>query len=109
MDTPSSVEEYMDDRRPPTNALDYHGRDSLFRGTYGQVMVALKAAGLVATPCMEGEFAGGTQSHQIFIFSCLIIISYAFRRAICCASILRGEKRAAKKADTMGLIADQGM
>lgn len=48
MDTPSALEE-----------PDHRGRDSLFRGTYGQVMVALKAAGLVATPCMEGEFAGG--------------------------------------------------
>jgi hypothetical protein len=56
MDTPSALEEQMD---VSTNVTGYHSRDTLFRGTYGQVMVALKAAGLVATPCMEGDFAGG--------------------------------------------------
>lgn len=56
MDTPSALEEHIDHSHC---APDYRSCDSLFRGTYGQVMVALKAAGLVATPCMEGEFVGG--------------------------------------------------
>ncbi|KAG1757240.1 hypothetical protein EDB19DRAFT_20894 [Suillus lakei] len=64
MDTPSALEEQMDDS---TNAPDYHSRDTLFRGTYGQVMVALKAAGLVATPCMEGDFAGATRLGALFV------------------------------------------
>ncbi|KAH7910448.1 hypothetical protein BJ138DRAFT_1114092 [Hygrophoropsis aurantiaca] len=34
-------------------------RKSLFRGTYGQVMTALKSAGLTATPCLEEGFEGG--------------------------------------------------
>ncbi|KAG1799134.1 uncharacterized protein BJ212DRAFT_1305606 [Suillus subaureus] len=50
-----------------TNVPDYHSRDTLFRGTYGQVMVALKAAGLVATPCMEGDFAGATRLGALFV------------------------------------------
>ncbi|KAG1864668.1 hypothetical protein DFJ58DRAFT_655738 [Suillus subalutaceus] len=64
MDTPSALEEQMD---VSTNVPDYRSRDTLFRGTYGQVMVALKAAGLVATPCMEGEFAGATRLGALFV------------------------------------------
>ncbi|KAG2156550.1 uncharacterized protein EDB93DRAFT_1247253 [Suillus bovinus] len=65
MDTPSSLEEQTD---VSTNGVpDYRSRDTLFRGTYGQVMVALKAAGLVATPCMEGEFAGATRLGALFV------------------------------------------
>ncbi|KAG2350723.1 hypothetical protein BDR05DRAFT_42314 [Suillus weaverae] len=64
MDTPSALEEQMD---ASTNVPDYHSRDTLFRGTYGQVMVALKAAGLVATPCMEGDFAGATRLGALFV------------------------------------------
>jgi hypothetical protein len=81
MDTPSALEEQIN---VSTNAPDYHSRDTLFRGTYGQVMVALKAAGLVATPCMEGDFAGGAQSRQIIFFPVSFIISYAFGCALCC-------------------------
>jgi hypothetical protein len=32
---------------------------SLFRGTYGQVMSALKDAGLMTTPCTEAGFEDG--------------------------------------------------
>ncbi|KAG2044360.1 hypothetical protein BDR03DRAFT_849530 [Suillus americanus] len=64
MDTPSALEEQMD---VSTNVPDYRSRDTLFRGTYGQVMVALKAAGLVATPCMEGDFAGATRLGALFV------------------------------------------
>jgi hypothetical protein len=64
MDTPSAPEEQIN---VSTNAPDYHSRDTLFRGTYGQVMVALKAAGLVATPCMEGDFAGATRLGALFV------------------------------------------
>ncbi|KAG2149661.1 hypothetical protein BD769DRAFT_348452 [Suillus cothurnatus] len=64
MDTPSALEEQIN---VSTNAPDYHSRDTLFRGTYGQVMVALKAAGLVATPCMEGDFAGATRLGALFV------------------------------------------
>ncbi|KAG1754956.1 uncharacterized protein EDB91DRAFT_1042360 [Suillus paluster] len=67
MDTPSALEEHMDDCAPSTKAPDYYSRDTLFRGTYGQVMVALKAAGLVATPCVEGEFAGATRLGALFV------------------------------------------
>lgn len=66
MDSPSANMDYS--HRGSTTSPDHGGCDSLFRGTYGQVMVALKAAGLRATPCMEGEFLGGTQPHQIHIF-----------------------------------------
>lgn len=64
MDTPSALEEQTD---VSTNVTDYRSRDTLFRGTYGQVMVALKAAGLVATPCMEGDFAGATRLGALFV------------------------------------------
>jgi hypothetical protein len=87
MDTPSVLEEPMNYSR---RASDYRGGDSLFRGTYGQVMVALKAAGLVATPCVEGEFAGGMQSHEIRFLFDSFIISYAFRSSLCCESNPRG-------------------
>lgn len=83
MDTPSALEEHMDySHRAP----GYRSCDSLFRGTYGQVMVALKAAGLVATPCMEGEFVGGMQFTQNLasVPPVSFIISHAFRRAIRC-------------------------
>lgn len=44
---------------------------ALFRGTYGQVMTALQAAGLVATPCKESGFDQGTHTsmprvHEIY-------------------------------------------
>lgn len=64
MDTPSTLEGQTD---VSTNVTDYRSRDTLFRGTYGQVMVALKAAGLVATPCMEGDFAGATRLGALFV------------------------------------------
>lgn len=64
MDTPSSLEEQTD---VSTNVAGHRTRDTLFRGTYGQVMVALKAAGLVATPCMEGDIAGGAQLRHMNI------------------------------------------
>lgn len=64
MDTPSALEEQTD---VSMNVTDYRSRDTLFRGTYGQVMVALKAAGLVATPCMEGDFAGATRLGALFV------------------------------------------
>ncbi|KAG2155506.1 hypothetical protein DEU56DRAFT_906698 [Suillus clintonianus] len=67
MDTPSKPEEQMDDCSPSTTAPDHRNHDALFRGTYGQVMVALKAAGLVATPCMEGDFAGATRLGALFV------------------------------------------
>ncbi|KAG0700670.1 hypothetical protein DFH29DRAFT_807270 [Suillus ampliporus] len=67
MDSPSGLEDHMDDCGPSTKAPDCHSRDTLFRGTYGQVMVALKAAGLVATPCVEGEFAGATRLGALFV------------------------------------------
>jgi len=67
MDTPYALEEHIDHHHPSTTTPDYRGPDSLFRGTYGQVMVALKAAGLVATPCMEGEFAGATRLGALFV------------------------------------------
>ncbi|KAG1904769.1 uncharacterized protein F5891DRAFT_757587 [Suillus fuscotomentosus] len=62
---PPQLEEQTD---VSTNVPAHRTRDTLFRGTYGQVMVALKAAGLIATPCMEGDIAG----------------CYAFGRAFCC-------------------------
>ncbi|KAG2076965.1 hypothetical protein BDR04DRAFT_635077 [Suillus decipiens] len=64
MDTPSALDEQMD---VSTNVPGHRSRDTLFRGTYGQVMVALKAAGLVATPCMEGDFAGATRLGALFV------------------------------------------
>lgn len=64
MDTPSALDEQMD---ISTNVPGHRSRDTLFRGTYGQVMVALKAAGLVATPCMEGDFAGATRLGALFV------------------------------------------
>lgn len=64
MDTPSSLEEQTG---VSTNVPGHRTRDTLFRGTYGQVMVALKAAGLVATPCMEGDIAGATRLGALFV------------------------------------------
>lgn len=37
---------------------------SLFRGTYGQVMSALKEAGLMTTPCPEDGFEEGVFGRQ---------------------------------------------
>ncbi|KZT72866.1 hypothetical protein DAEQUDRAFT_663600 [Daedalea quercina L-15889] len=40
---------------------------ALFRGTYGQVMTALQAAGLVATPCKESGFDQATRLGALFV------------------------------------------
>ncbi|TFY53852.1 hypothetical protein EVJ58_g9207, partial [Rhodofomes roseus] len=40
---------------------------SLFRGTYGQVMTALQAAGLVTTPCKESGFDEATRLGALFV------------------------------------------
>ncbi|TFK87594.1 hypothetical protein K466DRAFT_104441 [Polyporus arcularius HHB13444] len=40
---------------------------SLFRGTYGQVMTALKAAGLVMTPCSESGVEDATRLGALFV------------------------------------------
>lgn len=37
-----------------------HGQGSLFRGTYGQVVLALRSAGLVITPCADTGVRDGT-------------------------------------------------
>lgn len=43
---------------------------SLFRGTYGQVMSALKEAGLMTTPCPEDGVEKGTQKIAIYLVIC---------------------------------------
>jgi hypothetical protein len=40
---------------------------SLFRGTYGQVMSALKDAGLITTPCKEGGIDSATRLGALFV------------------------------------------
>jgi len=40
---------------------------ALFSGTYGQVMVALQAAGLVTTPCKESGFDEATRLGALFV------------------------------------------
>ncbi|KAI0094451.1 hypothetical protein BDY19DRAFT_19963 [Irpex rosettiformis] len=58
---------------PFNNALQTQGRlppvpvSSLYRGTYGQVMEALHAAGLVVSQCEETGFAGATFLGAMFV------------------------------------------
>jgi len=40
---------------------------SLFRGTYGQVMSALKDAGLMMTPCTEAGLEDATRLGALFV------------------------------------------
>lgn len=48
---------------------------SLFRGTYGQVMSALKDAGLMTTPCAEAGFENGMRNaHEITVAYILLTI-----------------------------------
>ncbi|KIJ66216.1 hypothetical protein HYDPIDRAFT_26585 [Hydnomerulius pinastri MD-312] len=41
--------------------------DTLYCGTYGQMMAALEGAGLSATPCLEAGFSGGTRLGALFV------------------------------------------
>ena len=59
-ETGSAADVTLDDtmRSRETSRSDT-SKKALFKGTYGQVKQALKAAGLVATPCSENGFENG--------------------------------------------------
>ncbi len=62
---------------------------SLYRGTYGQVMAAMKSAGLTATLCDESQFPAGERFSSVIMLYFMMInpklsFSYALGRIICC-------------------------
>ena len=68
--------------------VETHGMPaSLFRGTYGQVMTALKAAGLTTTPCHESGVEDGQcifgLSHRLLHLADDFRCSYSPWRALC--------------------------
>lgn len=72
MDTPSKVVRRQGDAeiaavdREQSRGKGDGGEKALFRGTYGQVRAAFRAAGLVTTPCQEQGPADGTSLQFIF-------------------------------------------
>ncbi|THH21202.1 hypothetical protein EW146_g291 [Bondarzewia mesenterica] len=59
MDTPGSASARGGDEEKARPGM---GERALFRGTYGQVRAAFRAAGLVTMPCQESGFAQGAVS-----------------------------------------------
>jgi len=68
MESPAAAEKEnpMDFQDPPAPPQRKTSK-SLFRGTYGQVMSALKDAGLTTTPCTEAGFETATRLGALFV------------------------------------------
>ena len=61
MESPTATEKQNPlDNKDASGSPQHKTTKSLYRGTYGQVMSALKDAGLMTTPCTEAGFEGGT-------------------------------------------------
>lgn len=67
-ETGSAADVALDDSvRSRDTARKDASKKALFKGTYGQVKQALKAAGLVATPCNENGFENATRLGALFV------------------------------------------
>ncbi|KAL5495107.1 hypothetical protein ACEPAI_569 [Sanghuangporus weigelae] len=67
-ETGSAADVALDDTmRSRETARSDTSKKALFKGTYGQVKQALKAAGLVATPCSENGFENATRLGALFV------------------------------------------
>jgi hypothetical protein len=79
---------------------------SLFRGTYGQVMSALKDAGLMTTPCTEAGLEDGTWKPRV-AHEVTIVITYSLHSnatwSAFCRGIQRGWGSRVYQGDIMGL------
>jgi hypothetical protein len=80
---------------------------SLFRGTYGQVMSALKDAGLMTTPCTEagfedGKWEPGRSESSLICLSACHLSSNATWGTFCCRT-KRGWRSRAHQAHIVGL------
>ena len=78
MESPRAVEKQnpLDSNDVSGSPTQQKSSKSLYRGTYGQVMSALKDAGLMATPCTEAGFEDGTWKPRVThearaIFNCV--------------------------------------
>lgn len=77
MTTPATEDSNPMDAASSAGSSDGHGsarstastasKQSLFKGTYGQVKEALKNAGLIATPCPETGFENATRLGALFV------------------------------------------
>ena len=66
MESPTATEKQdLLDNNDALGPIQHKTSKSLYRGTYGQVMSALKDAGLMTTPCTELGFEGGKWSPGI--------------------------------------------
>jgi len=68
MESPSAVEKQnLLDTKDTSRPTQQKSSKSLFKGTYGQVMSALKDAGLMITPCTEAGFEEATRLGALFV------------------------------------------
>ncbi|KLO09342.1 hypothetical protein SCHPADRAFT_834136 [Schizopora paradoxa] len=66
-DSASSAGSSSDGHSSARSTASTASKQSLFKGTYGQVKEALKNAGLVATPCPETGFENATRLGALFV------------------------------------------
>lgn len=68
MESPTATEKQdLLDNNDALGPIQHKTSKSLYRGTYGQVMSALKDAGLMTTPCTELGFEGATRLGALFV------------------------------------------
>lgn len=68
MESPTATDKQNPlDGQDASEPVQQKSSKSLFRGTYGQVMSALKDAGLMMTPCTEAGFEDATRLGALFV------------------------------------------